>query len=75
MCILCIAFVLALEAMNSAIERLVDHLTSERVEWARQVKDYSAGSVLLGAIGAACVGVIIFAPKLIHAASALLSRS
>ena len=63
--ILCIGFVLTAEAMNSAIEKLVDHISPEENEWAGRIKDLSAAGVLLAALGAAIVGVIIFIPKLI----------
>ena len=56
--------VLMAEAMNSAIEKLVDRISPEKNEWAGTIKDLSAAGVLLAAISAAIVGLIIFIPKL-----------
>ena len=54
--ILCIAIVVALEAMNSALEYLIDRLHPELHEEIRCAKDAAAGAVLLASIGAAIVG-------------------
>jgi diacylglycerol kinase len=62
---LAVGLVLMAEAMNSAIEKLVDHISPEKKEWAGQIKDLSAAGVLLAALAAATVGLIIFIPKLI----------
>lgn len=59
-----IFLVLAMEVMNSAIEKLVDFISPGHHEQAGIVKDISAGAVLLTAIGAVIVGMIIFLPKL-----------
>jgi diacylglycerol kinase (ATP) len=55
--------VFAAEALNTAIERLSDAVSPGYHETIKQVKDLSAGAVLLMAIAAALVGLIIFAPK------------
>ena len=60
-----IGLVLAAEAINSAIERLSDVVQPEKDERIRDVKDISAGAVLLCAIAAAIIGFIIFLPKLL----------
>ncbi len=57
--------VMMAEAMNSAIEKLVDHISPEKKEWAGRIKDLSAAGVLLAAIAAAAVGLLIFIPELI----------
>ena len=54
---------LALELMNSAVERVVDLLTTERHPLAKQAKDLAAGAVLIYAIGSAIIGLILFIPK------------
>jgi diacylglycerol kinase len=59
---LCIALVIALEAVNTAIERVVDLASPEWHALARDAKDLAAGAVLIGAIGAAVAGAIILAP-------------
>ncbi len=63
--ILSMALVLALEAMNSAVEAVVDLVSPHYHPLARHAKDAAAGAVLLGAIGAAAVGLIVFVPKLL----------
>ena len=60
-----IGLVLAGEAINSAIERLSDVVQPEWDDRIRDVKDISAGAVLICAITAAIIGIIVFLPKLI----------
>lgn len=63
--ILAIALVLALELVNTAVERAVDLTVGERQErLAAAAKDAAAGAVLLGALGAAAVGLVILWPGL-----------
>ena len=62
---LTIALVLTAEAINTAIENLVDMVSPERKPQAGLIKDISAGAVLISALGAAIVGLIIFGPKII----------
>lgn len=54
---------LALEMVNSAIERTIDVITIERHPLAKQAKDLAAGAVLIFAITSAVIGVLIFIPK------------
>lgn len=56
---LTIAAVVALELVNSAIERAVDHACGERDKLARDAKDMAAGAVLVGATGAVAVGAVL----------------
>ena len=63
--ILAIALVLALELVNTAVERAVDLTVGERrTPLAAAAKDAAAGAVLLGAVGAAAVGFIVLWPGL-----------
>lgn len=62
--ILCIVLVMAMEAMNSALEYLADKVSPNQDELIGKSKDIAAGAVLLCAIGAALVGAVIFLPKL-----------
>ena len=55
----------ALELVNSALERVVDLVTEEYHPLARQAKDMAAAAVLLYAIFSVIVGIVIFLPKLI----------
>ena len=60
-----IGFVLAAEAVNTAIERLVDMISPNYHEMARKIKDLAAGAVLLAALTAIIIGLIIFIPKIV----------
>lgn len=56
--------VLAAEAINSAVERIVDIVSPQWHPLARDAKDLAASGVLIAAIGAATVGIIVFLPYL-----------
>lgn len=58
--ILNIGLVLALEMINTAIEKWVDYISPEKNKLAGQIKDISAGATLIGAITAAICGIIVF---------------
>jgi diacylglycerol kinase len=58
--VLTIALVIALEMMNSAIESVVDLVTTERKPLAGKVKDIAAGAVLFASVMSVIIGVIIF---------------
>lgn len=62
--ILCAGLVLSLELVNTAIEYLADTLHPERAKGIGLAKDAAAGAVFIAALAAACVGVIVFLPKL-----------
>lgn len=57
--------VMALELINSAIERAVDLATDEYHLLAKQAKDMAAGAVLVYAILSVIVGLVIFLPKIL----------
>ena len=59
-----IASVIGAEAMNTALEKVVDLASPEWHETAGQAKDAAAAAVLIISLGAAAVGAIIFLPKL-----------
>lgn len=61
----CIGGVIAAEAFNTAIERLVNLVSPEWHPIAGEVKDIAAGAVLICAITAAIIGGIIFLPYII----------
>lgn len=63
--LLTIGLVLVTEAVNTALERLADHVTPETHPQIKTVKDIAAGAVLIGAIIAVCVGLIIFGEKIV----------
>jgi diacylglycerol kinase (ATP) len=62
--ILSMTLVWTFEALNTAMEALVDLVTLEPHPLAKTAKDVAASTVLLAAIGAAAVGAVIFVPKL-----------
>lgn len=64
--LLLIGGMLALELMNSAIERVVDLVTSSYHPLAKQAKDFAAGAVLVYAIVSALIGLLLFVPKWIN---------
>lgn len=57
------ALVWVAEALNTAIEMVVDLVSPERQPLAGWAKDAAAGAVLLAAMAAVIVGAIIFLPK------------
>ncbi|PLS01188.1 diacylglycerol kinase family protein [Neobacillus cucumis] len=52
----------ALELINTAIERVVDLVTTEYHPFAKQAKDIAAGAVFIYAILSAIAGILIFMP-------------
>ncbi len=62
--LLCIALVLSLEAVNSAIEYLVDLASPNFHPLAKKSKDIAAAAVLIAAIFALIIGLLIFIPYL-----------
>lgn len=65
--IFAITLVLAAEAINTALERVVDLASPDWNALARDAKDLAAACVLICAIGAACVGLMVFWPYLFAA--------
>ncbi|PLR93826.1 diacylglycerol kinase family protein [Bacillus sp. T33-2] len=62
--IFAIGGMLALEIVNTAIEKAVDLASQEYHPLAKQAKDIAAGAVLIFAFICVLVGLIIFVPKL-----------
>lgn len=54
---------IALELVNSAIERVVDLASPEIHPLAKEAKDIAAGAVLVFAAASAIIGLLIFLPK------------
>lgn len=61
---LTIGGVLALEAINSAIETCVDLAMPELHPLAARAKDVAAGAVLIASIAAVVIGICLLGPKL-----------
>jgi len=62
--VLVLAFVLATEALNTAIEKLCDFVHDKHHEQIGFVKDVAAGAVWFAAMAALTVELIIFWPKI-----------
>lgn len=67
--LLCIALVLALEGINTAIEIFANKLHPDFDNEIGKAKDVAAGAVLIAAIVASVIGFVIFAPRLLNALS------
>lgn len=65
-CFILIALVISMELINTAIEAVVDLITTEENELAKVAKDTAAGAVLIVSIFAAFIGLIIFVPKIVY---------
>lgn len=63
--VLCIALVLSMEAMNTALEYLADQVSTQRHPLIGKAKDVAAAAVFISAVGAVVVGLFIFIPKLL----------
>lgn len=61
----CIAFVIVMEMLNTAIEKLCDVVHPDAHPDIKKVKDIAAGAVLVAAVLSAVTGVVIFVPKII----------
>lgn len=60
------------ETFNSSVERLSDFVHPDKHEKIKAVKDLAAAAVLFSAIAAFIVGILVFLPKIILFAKALL---
>ncbi len=63
---ICIAMVITVEMLNTAIEYLVNLISPDHNILAGKIKDIAAGAVLIAAIGALFTGLIIFTPKVLE---------
>ncbi len=64
--IACCTLVLAMEMLNTAIEKTCNLISTKSYPAIKFIKDVSAGAVLVCAIGSVLVGAVIFIPKLGH---------
>jgi len=65
MILIVIFLVVVLEIINTAIEKTVDEISSEKKQVLGDIKDISAGAVLLAAVLSVITGLLIFGPPLI----------
>ena len=63
---LTVATILALEAVNSAVEAVVDLVSPDYHELARTAKDCAAGAMIFAVLGSLGVAAAIFGPPLFH---------
>jgi diacylglycerol kinase (ATP) len=63
--VVAILVVLTAEAFNTALEHLTNLVSPDYHPLAGKAKDAAAGAVLLSAIGACCIGLLIFLPKVL----------
>lgn len=63
--VLVIGMVLALEMLNTALERCVDLVTKDYKELAKIAKDVAAGAVFIMSMFSIVLGILIFLPKII----------
>ncbi|MGG9961564.1 diacylglycerol kinase family protein [Ferruginibacter sp. SUN106] len=63
--IFCIVFVLVMEMINTAIEKICDVVHKDFHPGIKKIKDIAAGAVLVASGGASITGLVIFLPKII----------
>ncbi|MFI5205775.1 MAG: diacylglycerol kinase family protein [Candidatus Paceibacterales bacterium] len=64
--VLIMLLVLSLELINSQIEKFLDLIEPNHHPRVKIIKDFSAGAVLLSALGSVIIGLLIFWPHVIH---------
>ena len=52
-------FILAMECMNTAIERVVDDISEDKRDLAKQAKDTASAAVALSALGVGSAWIVI----------------
>ena len=63
--LIAVCIVLALELLNTAVERLVDIMKPRVHPYAKVVKDIMAAAVLIASLSAVLIGFIIFFPRIV----------
>lgn len=64
---LCIGLIMGIESINTAIEKLADFVHPEQHQKIGDIKDVSAGAVMIASLMATAVGLIIYVPKILGA--------
>jgi diacylglycerol kinase len=62
--ILIITIVLSLEALNTALEKILDYLEPNLSDKIRIIKDSIAGAVAISIFASLIIGLMIFLPKI-----------
>ena len=60
-----ILLVFMAEMINTAIEEMVDLITTEHKQQAKIAKDVASGMVLIATVGSVIVGILIFVPHIL----------
>src|SRR6218665_209614 len=60
---LAIGFVLAIEGLNTAVEKIADFIHPDYHKRIGSIKDIAAGAVFFAAMTAIAIGLIIYVPK------------
>lgn len=63
--ILAVGLVLAIEGLNTALEKICDFIHPDYHERIGFIKDISAGAVTFAALSALITGIIIYSPKIL----------
>src|SRR5690606_1060111 len=63
--VICIGYVFTTETINTSIENICDHLTTDIHPHIKIIKDLASGAVLISAVTAVVVALIIFLPKIL----------
>lgn len=66
MIIISIALVTTLELINTAIEQMCDFIHPQKNDTIRDIKDISAGAVLIVSLSSLVIGLVIFLPKFFY---------
>lgn len=64
--LLTILVVLSLELINSQIEKFLDLIQPDHHPRVKIIKDFSAGAVLISALGSIVIGILIFLPYILN---------
>ena len=64
--ILAFGLVLAVESLNTAVEKVADFIHPEFSNRIGLIKDIAAGAVFFAAIAAISVGLLIYVPKFLN---------
>lgn len=62
--LLAIGLVLAIEGLNTAVEKIADFIHPDFHEKIGEIKDVAAGAVLFAAFSAIAVGLLIYLPRI-----------
>ena len=63
--LLTILVVLSLELINSQIEKFLDVVQPDLHPKVKEIKDFSAGAVLLSVLGSVIIGILVFLPYVV----------